>query len=63
MNSSYVLEYFLKRGRNNIVMESAFSMIMDIYYFLNLKKWFETVNKDFRDETEADVDAYLQALK
>lgn len=52
MNSSYVLEYFLKRGRNDIVRESAFSMIMDIYYSLNLKKWLETANKDFRDETE-----------
>lgn len=51
-NSAFMIEKLLKRGRNDIAREVAFSMLMDIYYSLNAKLWLDTANKEFRDECE-----------
>lgn len=58
-NSAYMCEKLLKRGRNDVVREVAYSMLMDIYYSLNAKAWLETANKEFRDECEGYFKHYF----
>lgn len=63
MNASYVLEHLLKNGRNDIARETAFSMIMDIYYSLNRKDWLDYANKEWRDLTEGTFKFFYETYK
>ena len=52
MSQAYIIQKLLKRGRNDAVRECAFSILVDVYYSLNEKKWLEDSTKGDRDETE-----------
>lgn len=63
MNQSWVIEKLLKRGRNDIVREISWSIINDVFYSLNEKKWLDTANKELRDTAEGYFKFFYNTYK
>ena len=63
MNQSWVIEKLIKRGRIDIVRETSWSIINDVYYALNEKKWLDTANKELRDEAEGYFKFFYNTYK
>lgn len=63
MTQAYIIEKFIKRGRNDAVRETAFSILVDVYYSLNEKKWLEDSTKGDRKETEGYFKHFYNTYK